>query len=189
MEQVLCAICALLCLATSLPISRENEERRNGADDNNNSHRADDNNNHRVDNHGLNHRANLGPSGRMDIRLSDGYYGRVEVWHKNDWEPIAVIDPSSNANVGRVICRQLGYGPMESAAPAASNIAPVISAVSCDGRENNLQDCAITWGQPEPQGHGGYPYYTLKVRCRRAGSKCKSNGRKRNSTGSMKNNC
>ncbi|XP_048590381.1 protein kinase C-binding protein NELL2 isoform X2 [Nematostella vectensis] len=80
------------------------------------------------------------------IRLSRGSYGRVEVLHNGAWG--TVCDDHWTTNEGRVVCRWLGFGSVESVHKGAHDgqgSGPIwLDDVHCSGNEATLFSCQFT---------------------------------------------
>ncbi|XP_048590511.1 antigen WC1.1-like [Nematostella vectensis] len=82
----------------------------------------------------------------VQIRLSHGSYGRVEVLHNSQLG--TVCDDHWTINEGRVVCRWLGYGSVVSVYPSAhfgQGSGPIwFDNVYCSGSEATLFSCQFT---------------------------------------------
>ena len=84
------------------------------------------------------------------LRLSHGSYGRVEVYHSGSWG--TVCDDMWDINDGKVVCHELGYGPVTSvhlfAAYGAGSGRIWMDEVRCRGSESQLSSCSFQgWGR------------------------------------------
>ena len=83
------------------------------------------------------------------IRLSNGSYGRVEVYFNGSWG--TVCDDSWDINDGNVACRELGYGRANyvyQSAAFGQGSGPIwMDNVACGGSERRLSNCLFSgWG-------------------------------------------
>ena len=89
------------------------------------------------------------------LRLSHGYYGRVEVYHSGSWG--TVCDDDWDINDGKVACRELGYSVTSvhnSAAYGQGSGSIWMDDVGYTGSEKSLSGCSFGgWGIHDC-GHG-----------------------------------
>ncbi|XP_023933510.1 deleted in malignant brain tumors 1 protein, partial [Lingula anatina] len=85
--------------------------------------------------------------GRFEVRLVGGSHageGRVEVFHNGKWG--TVCDRGWDNNDARVVCRMLGYNPMDSISFSGAHFGQgsgtiLMDNVACSGNEASIQDC------------------------------------------------
>ena len=83
------------------------------------------------------------------LRLSNGSFGRVEVYYNGSWG--TVCDDGWDSYDGNVVCLELGYGRATSvphrAAYGQGSGAIWMDDVGCGGLERRLSSCSFTgWG-------------------------------------------
>lgn len=83
------------------------------------------------------------------VRLTNGSYGRVEVYHKKTWG--TVCDDNWDISDARVVCRQLGFREAETAIFGGSvpdGTGQIwLDNVGCTGNETSLSSCRHNkWG-------------------------------------------
>ena len=83
------------------------------------------------------------------LRLSNGSFGRVEVYYNGSWG--TVCDDSWDITDGNVACRELGYGQATHVyrnAAYGSGLGPIwMDDVDCGGIERRLSSCSFRgWG-------------------------------------------
>jgi hypothetical protein len=80
----------------------------------------------------------------VGVRLSQGSYGRVEVFHHGEWG--TVCDDNWSLKQAHVVCRELGYQGAERATLLSMfgrATGPIwLDDVICSGSESSLLDCA-----------------------------------------------